>query len=212
MNKVRQNIPTMAFKKGLYDGNVKGNDYSTYEDITNVGAGANPISPDAAIRERSLDQLKWAIEISALLGSENLVGPFFAAYGLFSGSGPTEDELNRSADIMRRASVYAREANNLTLSIEFLNRFETYLLNTVEQSVALVEKVNQANFGILYDTHHAHHEENNIRAAICAGGKSITHVHFSENQRGTWVPDWSTGRGRSARDGITFLRKAWGKS
>ncbi|MBV8128785.1 MAG: sugar phosphate isomerase/epimerase [Planctomycetaceae bacterium] len=64
--------------------------------ITNVGADANPISPDPSSRRRALDRLRWAIDISKLLGSENLVGPYFAAYDVFSGKGPTEDELKRS--------------------------------------------------------------------------------------------------------------------
>ena len=153
--------------------------------ITNVGADADPISPSATVRQKALDQLRWAIEISALLGSENLVGPYYAAYGVFSGKEPTPEELSRSADVMRQAALYAQQVN-LTLSIEFLNRFETFLLNTTAQSKALVDHVAQKNFGILYDTHHAHHEENRIADAITKdGGPAITHVHFSENQRGT---------------------------
>jgi D-psicose/D-tagatose/L-ribulose 3-epimerase len=161
--------------------------------ITNVGADADPISPDASVRRRALDRLRWAIDISRLLGSENLVGPYFAAYGVFSGTGPTEDELRRSADVMREAALYAQNAD-LTLSIEFLNRFEIYLLNTTAQARALVDRVGQPNFGILYDTHHAHHEEDRIADAITQdGGSAITHVHFSENQRGTLgsgLVDW----------------------
>ena len=153
--------------------------------ITNLGADADPISPDSNVRRKGLDRLRWAIDISALLGSQNLVGPYFAAYGVFSGSGPAQDELMRSADVMRAAAIYAQGAG-LTLSIEFLNRFETYLLNTTAQSKALVDRVGQPNFGILYDTHHAHHEENRLHDAITKdGGAAITHVHFSENQRGT---------------------------
>jgi D-psicose/D-tagatose/L-ribulose 3-epimerase len=161
--------------------------------ITNLGPDANPVSPDARVRQKGLDQLKWAVEISALLGSDNLVGPFYAAYGVFSGAGPTEEELSRSAEVLRRAAAYAAGAN-LTLSLEFLNRFEAYLLNTTAQTKALVDRVGQPNLGILYDTHHAHHEEDDVRAAIRGGGGAITHVHFSENQRGTLgsgLVDWA---------------------
>jgi D-psicose/D-tagatose/L-ribulose 3-epimerase len=152
--------------------------------ITNVGADANPISPDPAVRRKAVDQLRWAIEISNLLGSENMAGPFFAAYGVFSGLGPTQQELNWSAEVMQEVADYAQEANGLHLSIEFLNRFEIYLLNTTGQAAELVKKVNRPNFGILYDTHHAHHEENNISTAIKDAGLLINHVNFSENQRG----------------------------
>jgi D-psicose/D-tagatose/L-ribulose 3-epimerase len=162
--------------------------------ITNVGIDANPASLIPAVRQRALDQLKWAVDISALLRSENMIGPFHAAYGAFSGRGVSEQELAWSADIMQRLSEYAEDrAPKMKLSIEFLNRFEAYILNTTEESAAFVKRVGRPNFGILYDTFHAHHEESNLHDAIVAGGSAITHVHFSENQRGTLgqgLVDW----------------------
>jgi D-psicose/D-tagatose/L-ribulose 3-epimerase len=164
--------------------------------IFNLGAPLNPISPDKAVREKALDELKWAIDTSrGLLRSEALVGPYYSAYAVFSGKGPTTDELQWSAEVMRDAAAYA---GDLRMSIEFLNRFETYLLNTTGQTVSLVDYVKHPNFGILYDTHHAHHEENNICAAITAAGDRINHVHFSESQRGTLgtgLVDWIVGSG-----------------
>jgi D-psicose/D-tagatose/L-ribulose 3-epimerase len=157
----------------------------------NLGADKNPISPDPAVRRKGLDELKWAIDVSReQLRSEALVGPYFSAYAVFSGMGPTTDELRWSAEVMREAALYARD---LRMSIEFLNRFEIYLLNTTQQTAALVDQVGCPNFGILYDTHQAHHEENNLTAAIVSAGKKINHVHFSENQRGTLgtgMVDW----------------------
>ena len=91
---------------------------------------------------------------------------------------------------MSNAAAYA---GDLPMSIEFLNRFEIYLLNTTAQTTALVDRVQRPNFGILYDTHQAHHEENNISAAIVSASHRINHVHFSENQRGTLgtgMVDW----------------------
>lgn len=160
--------------------------------ITNVGADANPISPVLAERQKALDQLKWSIDISYLLGSENMVGPYFAAYGVFSGKGPTDQEMQWSAEVMKAAAIYAREAQ-LQLSLEFLNRFETYLLNTTEGTTKLLDMVDEPNIGILYDTHHAHKEEHRIQEAIAKGGKRISYVHFSESHRGTLgsgLVDW----------------------
>ena len=162
--------------------------------ITNVGIDANPASLIPSVRQKALDQLKWAVDVSADLRSENMVGPFHASYGAFSGRGVSDQELEWSADIMGQLADYAAaQAPKMKLSIEFLNRFEAYVLNTTEESVNFVNRVGRDNFGILYDTHHAHHEENNIQKAIQTGGKSITHVHFSENQRGTLgegLVDW----------------------
>jgi D-psicose/D-tagatose/L-ribulose 3-epimerase len=156
----------------------------------NLGADLNPISPDPVVRSRAIDELKWAIDTSRSMGSRALVGPYFAAYAVFSGQPPTAQELAWSAEVMIEAAKYAPD---LPLSIEFLNRFETYLLNTAGQSMALVDMVSHSNFGILYDTHQAHHEESNITDAIVGAGKRINHVHFSESHRGTLgtgMVDW----------------------
>ncbi|HVT89522.1 MAG TPA: TIM barrel protein [Tepidisphaeraceae bacterium] len=157
----------------------------------NLSEDKNPISSDPKIRQKGLDELKWAIDISQdEMRSEALVGPYFSAYAVFSGKGPTPQELQWSAKVMKEA---AQHAGDLRMSIEFLNRFEIYLLNTTAETSAFVDLVGCSNFGILYDTHQAHHEENNISQAIISAGNRINHVHFSENQRGTLgtgMVDW----------------------
>src|SRR6266446_9016696 len=40
--------------------------------VTVCGPENNPISPDPAIRQKALDHHKWAIEMTAILGGENL--------------------------------------------------------------------------------------------------------------------------------------------
>jgi len=157
----------------------------------NLGADMNPISPDKTIRGKALDELKWAIDTNRNeLRSEVIVGPYFQAYAVFSGKSPTPHEFDWSAEVMHAAAVYA---GDLRMSIEFLNRFEVYLLNTTTDTAKFVDRVKRPNFGILYDTHQAHHEENNISDAIISAGHRINHVHFSENQRaslGTGMVDW----------------------
>jgi D-psicose/D-tagatose/L-ribulose 3-epimerase len=87
----------------------------------NLGADANPVSPDETIRQKALDELKWAIDTSQNeMQSEALVGPYFSAYAVFSGKGSTPQELDWSADVMRSAAAYAEP---LRMSIELLNRF-----------------------------------------------------------------------------------------
>src|SRR5262249_7600930 len=59
---------------------------------------ANPISPDAGLRKAAVERMKWAIEMTAILGGENLCGPYHSPLGVFSGQGPTADEKQRAAD------------------------------------------------------------------------------------------------------------------
>lgn len=162
--------------------------------ISNVGPDKDTVSPDPAVRRRALDEIKFAVEASHTLGSDVLVGPYQAAYAHFTGSGPTDEELEWSAEVLREASTFADPAG-VRLAVEFLNRHEGYLLNTLEQSADLARKVDHPSFGVLYDTHHAHAEEADVGAAIRGDAEHIYHVHFSENNRGslgTGLVDWRT--------------------
>ncbi|MGZ4531593.1 MAG: sugar phosphate isomerase/epimerase family protein [Mycobacteriaceae bacterium] len=151
--------------------------------ILNLAADANPVSPDAAVRRRGLDEICFGIDAAHTLGSTVLSGPFQTAYAVFSGAGPSEQELIWSADVLRAAAEHAAQAG-IVLAVEFLNRHEGYLINTLEQSAALTARVDHPAFGVLYDTHHAHAEEDDVVAAITTHGASIKHVQASENNRG----------------------------
>jgi D-psicose/D-tagatose/L-ribulose 3-epimerase len=156
--------------------------------VTVVGlvpdAARNPISDDAAAREGAVTHLKWLVDCAEAVGADVLCGPFHAPLGVFSGAGPTADELDRLAEAHRAMADYAARTA-ITLAVEPLNRFEAYVLNTAEQAAALVAKVDRPNYGYLYDTFHANIEEKDPVGAIAATAPQIRHVHISENDRGT---------------------------
>jgi D-psicose/D-tagatose/L-ribulose 3-epimerase len=144
----------------------------------------NPISADANNRQGAVDHLKWAIDCSAALGSPVLCGPFYQPLGVFTGQAPTEDEKQRGAEVHRQAGDIAAKAN-VTLAVEFLNRFECYFLNTMADAADYVKAVNHPSVGVMYDTFHANIEEKDPVGCITADIDVIKHVHISENDRGT---------------------------
>lgn len=152
--------------------------------VTVMNPETNPISPDAAIREKAGERLKWAIEMNHILGSYAMCGPYHSPLGVFSGAGPTGDEKKRAADVLRPAAELAKQAN-LTLAIEYLNRFECYFLTTASDALALVKSVDHPSFRCMYDTFHAHIEEKSQASAIKTVAPVMAHVHISENDRGT---------------------------
>lgn len=151
--------------------------------ILNLSADQNPVSPDPAVRQRGLEEICFGIDAANTLGSHVLSGPFQTAYAVFTGAGPTEQELEWSAEVMRQAADYAAD-RDVVLAVEFLNRHEGYLLNTLERAAGLAARVDRPNFGVLYDTHHAHAEMNDPAAAIREHADAIKHVQASENNRG----------------------------
>lgn len=149
-----------------------------------VGAEENPVSESAEVRKKGLDRIKWAVDCAHAMNGTIVCGPFHSAFATFSGKPPQEEEYARSAEILYAAGEYAAQAN-VMLSLEALNRFECYLCNTVEQLAALVKRVNHPNVTAMFDTHHANLEEKKFKAAVNHVAPVLSHVHISENDRGT---------------------------
>ena len=152
--------------------------------LTSRSPDDNPISSDPAMRAHAIETGKQAIDCAVALGSPILTGPFHSTFGVFSGSGPTAQEWAWGVEGMRALAEYAG-GQDLTLGLEFLNRFECYLLNTTDDTARFCNDVGHDNVGILYDTHHASIEEFDVGAAIRDNAVRINHVHISENNRGT---------------------------
>lgn len=147
-------------------------------------AAHNPLSDDPAHRQAAVDHLAAATEWAAALGAGLLCGPFHQPLGLFTGAGPTEAEKGRLADVHRRAAETAAR-HGIPLAIEYLSRFEAYILNTMADALAHVARVDHPNFGVMHDTFHANIEEKDPVGVIRQAGPKLLHVHVAENDRGT---------------------------
>lgn len=144
----------------------------------------NPISPDPAIRAKGVATTKLTLDACAAAGVSHLVGPYHSAIGLFSGAGPTSDEWKWGVDSMREVAEHAEKVG-VTLSVEFLNRFECYLLNCAHDAVRFVKDVNHPRCRTMYDTFHANIEEKSVSTAIREVAPHCQQVHISENDRST---------------------------
>jgi D-psicose/D-tagatose/L-ribulose 3-epimerase len=151
--------------------------------VTVCSPEANAVSPDAATRAGYVERMRWALEMSQILGSSLICGPMHQALGEFTGSGPSEDELSRGADSLRVAGDIAAAAG-VTIALEYLNRFEAYFLTTAAQARAFVERVDHPSVRTMYDTFHGHIEEKDHGDAIRALAPVMAHFHVSENDRG----------------------------
>lgn len=147
------------------------------------GADDNPVSPDPAVRKLAVENGCKSVDCALALGARKVVGPFHSGFGVHSGAGPTEAEWDRALKVMDEVAAYARR-HGVSLSLEFLNRFECYLLNTTEDTARFVRELGASNVGILYDTHHANIEDGDISGTLRRNIKHINHVHVSESHRG----------------------------
>jgi D-psicose/D-tagatose/L-ribulose 3-epimerase len=141
-------------------------------------------SSDPKVRAAGLSHLKWAIDCLEAAGGELLCGPFYQPLAIFSGDPPTAEERDGIVEVHKEAARYAAKAG-IKLAIEPLNRFECYALNTAADAAEIVKRVDEPNYGYLYDTFHANIEEKDPVGVIAPTIDQIIHVHTSENDRGT---------------------------
>ena len=143
----------------------------------------NPVSADPIVRRRAFEHMQAVIDCCAIVGATVLAGPHQVALGVFTGRGVTDDEWKRSVEHIRRVAEYASQAGVL-LTEEVVNRFELYILNTLDEAIRFVDEVGHPDCRIHLDTFHANIEEKRPGDAIRRAGQRIGYVHISENDRG----------------------------
>jgi D-psicose/D-tagatose/L-ribulose 3-epimerase len=154
---------------------------------TAVSANGDPmqnlISDDPGARAAGIDRMKEVLDCCAALGAGRISGPLHSTLGHFSGVGPTQAELDRSIAAQRIIGDHAKGAG-VTVCLEALNRFECYLLNTMDALATHVRAIHHPNIRAMYDTFHANIEEADPIAALTDHIDVVQHIHISENDRG----------------------------
>jgi D-psicose/D-tagatose/L-ribulose 3-epimerase len=137
-------------------------------------------------RSLGIDYLRTCVEFAAAVGSPLVSGPMYAPTGqarLLS-SELREQQWARACESLATVAEYASVVH-VSLAIEALNRFETDMVNTVEQALRMCSDIGADNVGLLCDTFHMNIEEKLPAEAIRAAGHHLFHVQASENDRGT---------------------------
>jgi D-psicose/D-tagatose/L-ribulose 3-epimerase len=152
---------------------------------------------DAAIRSETREYVREGIRAAKATGADRVVGPLYSPVGRTWHMDERERDRARArvADQLRQLADYAADLG-VTLCIEPLNRFETSLLNTTEQGIELVDRVDSPACKLLLDTFHMNIEERSIPDAIRRAGDRIGHFHACGNDRG------APGKGSIDWDGV----------
>jgi D-psicose/D-tagatose/L-ribulose 3-epimerase len=141
----------------------------------------------------AVEFLKVALDQTAAMGALALTGVTFGGIGERSGFPPTQKELDNVAAALGAAAAHAKKVG-VAFGIEPVNRYESHLINTGWQAVAMIEKVGADNIFVHLDTYHMNIEENGAANAILAARDHLRYIHLSESDRG--VPgagtcDWN---------------------
>ena len=153
-----------------------------------VGAmapGRDLVATDAATVASTQDYLHACIELAAAVGSTRVCGPFYAATGRTWRM--SDDERDAVYDELRThlAPVVERAtAADVVIGIEPLNRYETSLVNTVDQGLAALGPLLGPHLGLALDTYHLNIEERSSADAVRRAGEHLVHLQVCGNDRG----------------------------
>lgn len=138
-------------------------------------------SPSLDVRKNGIQFLRKCLEAANQLGSPVLVGVTYAPWGFF----PEDDLCERRRNCITSVKTAAAIAEDLgvTLCLEVVNRFEGYLINSVEQGLDFLEEVNHPAVKLHLDTFHMNIEEDVISDAIRKAGNQVGHIHCVANNR-----------------------------
>ena len=141
---------------------------------------------DKAQRELAVNDMKKLLDIGGKLGAVGLITvPIFGPAKIPDLS-PMESavqlELNLLVELCKELGERAAKAGTLVL-LEPLNRYETHLLNRLEQGVGVCERVNMPSVKMMADFFHMNIEETDIPSAIAEAKEHLRHVHLADSTR-----------------------------
>ncbi|MFG1679316.1 sugar phosphate isomerase/epimerase family protein [Nonomuraea sp. NPDC049269] len=128
------------------------------------------------------DYLRHCVDVAVTVGSPVIGGPAYASVGRTWRLSPDERRAVYAElrERLRPVLDYAAE-HGVRLAVEPLNRYETSLVNTVEQALdALPEDCHLA-----LDTYHMNIEEKDPAQAVRVAADRIAHVQVCGTDRGT---------------------------
>ncbi|MCI0710085.1 MAG: sugar phosphate isomerase/epimerase [Chloroflexi bacterium] len=136
--------------------------------------------PDAAVRQTAVDYYRQLIDFAAELGQ-----PMVSCHGLVGRIAPISsmaEENGRLLEVVHEIGEYAQQ-NSINLVFEVLNRYETHQINTHIEAIALLERLNLSNVGVLLDAYHMNIEEADPAEAIKTTGKHLWLYHAADSNR-----------------------------
>lgn len=134
--------------------------------------------PDAGVRARAVDFGVLVAEAARRLEAPMIVGSMQGRWG--EGGVSREQALGWLGESLRQ--ILDRVPGSQVL-VEPLNRYETNLLNTLEQAAGVVSGVGSDRVRILADLFHMNIEEADMVEGIRRWGGLIGHVHFVDTNR-----------------------------
>jgi D-psicose/D-tagatose/L-ribulose 3-epimerase len=145
-----------------------------------AAADISSADPDCVARGEAL--LNDALAVSRDLGAPFMGGVLYSALRKYERAASPE-AWDSSAAALGRLAGRARAAG-IRLGLEPVNRYESNLINTGDQALALIAAAGAEDITLHLDSYHMNIEEGDVAGAIRRYRGKIGYVHVNESHRG----------------------------
>lgn len=149
--------------------------------------------PDPSVRARSVTYVKQGVDFAKAVDAPiAVIIPAPAGRTAPVGVADTEDawreaiatEWAHAVSSVQEAASYAEE-QGVTLAVEPINRYETFLVRNVDEGLRFVREVDSPAVKLHLDAFHMHIEERDPAEAIRKAGDLLVNMHISDSNRET---------------------------
>jgi len=139
-------------------------------------------SEDTERVERGRKTLMKVLDVARGTGAQYMCGVLFGALAKYPG--PTSEKARRNSAAVIKELAQEAAKDDITVCLEFVNRYESNLLNTVAQTLEYMDIVDEDNVAVHADVYHMNIEENGFRNPLLLCGDRLGYVHIGESNRG----------------------------
>ncbi|WP_242504499.1 sugar phosphate isomerase/epimerase family protein [Promicromonospora panici] len=150
-----------------------------------MGEGRELVAAPARTVGATQDYLRAVVDVAHEVGAPVIGGPAYASVGRTWRTTPREraDAYAQLAEHLAPVVEYAIAAG-VVVGLEPLNRYETSLINTVDQALEAIGPLPARGIGLMLDVYHMNIEERDLPAAVERAGARIAAVQVCGNDRG----------------------------
>ncbi|GER23650.1 epimerase [Zafaria cholistanensis] len=159
-----------------------------------LGTETDINTEDPAVSARGEEKLLDAVAFARDIGASYVGGVTFSAMTKYAHPATAASRAN-SLDVLTRVAAAACKVD-VRIGLEYVNRYESNLLNTAAQTAAFITDLKQrgaSNVLLHIDTYHANLEELSQADAVKDAGALLGYLHMAESHRGrlgTGTIDW----------------------
>ncbi|MGA9347484.1 MAG: sugar phosphate isomerase/epimerase family protein [Anaerolineae bacterium] len=148
--------------------------------------------PDPQMRDKALKYAAECVDLAVAVGAPLVVvipasagrtGPVGQPGGGKAWKEAVAREWDYAVESVKAAAAYAEERGVL-IAIEPINRYESFLVNNVDQGLRFVQEVNSEVVKLHLDAFHMNIEDHDPAEAVRKAGDLLINMHISDSNRG----------------------------